>query len=274
MKVVTFSHKGKSPRLGLLEGESVVGVPWNGTLQGMITSGITPGRTSEVFPLSECRLLAPLYPGKIIGVGRNYAEHAAELGNEVPKEPLLFAKFSSSVIGDGETIKWRESLTTQVDWEGELAVVIGKRAYNITPEDAPKHIFGYTVANDISARDLQDKDGQWPRAKGMDTFCPLGPSVVLQSQIPDPQALTIVTKVNGETVQNGKTAEMIHNVYALVSHCSKAFTLEPGDLILTGTPSGVGKGMNPPRFLKDGDEVTVTIEEIGTLTNRCQIIKD
>lgn len=272
MKVVYFSHQGKSPIVGTLEDDTIIAAPWAGSLLALIESGITAGRTSNRYPLSECKLLAPIRPGKILCVGRNYAAHAAETGSDVPEKPLLFSKFGSSVIGTDETITWHESMTTQVDWEAELAVVIGKRAKNITAEEAPEYIFGYTIANDISARDLQDNDGQWTRAKGLDTFAPLGPYIVTKSEVPDPQALSVKTTVNGEVMQDGNTKDMVHSVYALVAYCSQAFTLDAGDVILTGTPAGVGKGMKPPRYLKDGDVVSVEIEGLGTLTNPCKVL--
>jgi 2-keto-4-pentenoate hydratase/2-oxohepta-3-ene-1,7-dioic acid hydratase in catechol pathway len=217
-------------------------------------------------------LVAPLIPSKILCVGRNYAEHARELGNDMPDKPLIFSKFPSSVIGSGEVIRWRGALTQKVDWEGELGVVIGQRVKDISEDEALEAVFGYVIANDVSARDLQDSDKQWSRAKGMDTFCPLGPYIVTKDEVPDPHALTIETYVNGERMQHGSTADMFFRVPYLVAYLSQAFTLEPGDLILTGTPAGVGKGMNPPRFLQDGDEVQVTIEPLGTLVNRCHVI--
>jgi 2-keto-4-pentenoate hydratase/2-oxohepta-3-ene-1,7-dioic acid hydratase in catechol pathway len=274
MKIVYFSHRGKTPNVGILEDDTIIATPWLGTLITLMESGITPGRTSQRYPLSECKLLAPLRPGKILCIGRNYAAHAAETGSAVPEKPLIFAKFGSGVIGEGEAITWKESITTQVDWEGELAVVIGKRGKDLTAEAAPNYIFGYTIANDVSARDLQDSESQWARAKGMDTFCPLGPYIVARSEIPDPQVLSVKTLVNGEVMQDGNTRDMIHGVYDLVAYCSQTFTLDPGDLILTGTPAGVGKGMKPPKYLKDGDTVSVEIENIGTLTNTCKVIAE
>jgi 2-keto-4-pentenoate hydratase/2-oxohepta-3-ene-1,7-dioic acid hydratase in catechol pathway len=185
---------------------------------------------------------------------------------------LLFAKLNTSVIGDGDMITWSESITTQVDWEGELGVVIGRTARNVREADAYNHIYGYTVGNDVSARDLQSNDGQWIRAKGLDTFGPLGPCLVTRDEIADPHQLTIMTSVNGEQLQYASTGLMLYKIPQLIAYCSRAFTLQPGDVILKGTPAGVGKGMKPPRFLKDGDEVSVTIDGIGTITNRCQII--
>lgn len=214
---------------------------------------------------------APLRPGKMLCVGRNYAEHAAELGNSLPDKPLIFAKYPTSVIGAGEAIRWRTEITNEVDWEGELAVVIGHEARQVTEAEALNYVFGYTVANDISARDLQATEGQWVRAKAQDTFCPLGVVVVTRDEIPDPHNLAISTRVNDEVMQDGNTSDMFFKVPYLVAYLSQTFTLEPGDIILTGTPSGVGKGMKPPRYLRDGDTVSVTIEGIGTLTNVCRV---
>ena len=269
MKLVTFSHPQRTG-VGILHDDSVTVTAWTGDLLSLLDAGITPNETSIRFPLSSVKLRPPLRPRKIIAVGRNYAEHAKELGNTAPSAPLLFSKLPNSVIGTGDTITWSEAVTQQVDWEAELAVVIGKRAAQVSVEDAMKFVYGYTAANDITARDLQETEPQWVRGKGMDTFCPLGPVIVTKNEIPDPHALSLTTTVNGETMQNGNTGDMIHRVDALVSYISQWITLEPGDVILTGTPSGVGKGMKPPRFLKDGDVVAVTVEGIGTLTNPCK----
>jgi len=266
LKLLSFISNSRT-HIGVLDGEQVYQVAWQEGVIGLIQRGITPNRTSRRFPLADVQLNPPLIPSKIIAVGRNYAEHAAELGNDVPSKPLLFAKLPSSVIGHGQPIRWNPELTQRVDWEGELAVIIGKRAHNITEAQAYDYIYGYTIANDITARDLQNSDEQWVRAKGMDTFCPLGPWIITKDEIPDPHNLTISTHVNGEQMQHANTGMMIYKIPQLIAYCSKAFTLMPGDVILTGTPSGVGKGMNPPRFLAPGDVVTVTIDGIGELTN-------
>jgi 2-keto-4-pentenoate hydratase/2-oxohepta-3-ene-1,7-dioic acid hydratase in catechol pathway len=229
--------------------------------------------TSEQFKLQNVPPLRfPYRPPKILCVGRNYPEHATELGNELPKSPLIFSKLPTSVIGDGDPIQWEASLTEQVDWEGELGVIIGTGGKNIREEDAMAHVFGYALANDVTARDLQERDKQWVRAKGMDSFCPLASYVVTADEIPDPHALTIETFVNGERVQHGSTGEMFFKIPFLIAYLSRTFTLESGDLILTGTPAGVGKGMKPPRFLAHGDTVSVRIAEIGTLTNPCVVL--
>jgi len=228
--------------------------------------------TGIVDKLANVRVLPPLQPGKILAIGRNYAEHARELDNEVPSEPLVFAVMPSAVIGDGDVIEWEADMTAQVDWEGELAVVIGETARKVSEAEALEYVFGYTIANDVSARDLQTRDKQWTRAKGLDTFCPLGPVIVTADEIPDPHKLRILTTVDGDEKQNGSTADMIFDVPFLIAHLSRAFTLHPGDIILTGTPAGVGKAQDPPQFLGDGSVVSVEIPGIGKLTNRCRVL--
>jgi 2-keto-4-pentenoate hydratase/2-oxohepta-3-ene-1,7-dioic acid hydratase in catechol pathway len=277
MRLVTYAPKDKptATQVGILEGGAISPVKnWQGDLSTLIAYGVKPEKAGKKIKRDAVYLRAPLRPGKIICVGRNYGAHAAELGNTVPEKPLLFSKFPSSVIGDGQFICWHPTLTEQVDWEGELAVVLGLGGWNIPEAEAMDHVYGYTVANDVSARDLQSGDGQWTRAKGLDTFAPLGPCILTADAVPDPHNLTIKTTVNGEVMQNGSTGDMIYNIPQLIAHCSRAFTWEPGDVLLTGTPSGVGKGMTPPRFLNDGDEVSVTIDPIGTLTNPCMVWSD
>ena len=257
--------------IGLLENGKVVLLDASDMREVMVDkAALKPSSKTET--LNRLTILPPLMPGKILAIGRNYAEHARELNNEVPAEPLVFAVMPSAVIGDGDLVEWEAELTAQVDWEGELAVIIGKTARRVSQADALDYVFGYTIANDVSARDLQTRDKQWTRAKGLDTFCPLGPVVVTSDEIPDPQNLRIVTTVDGVEKQNGSTADMIFPVSFLIAHLSRAFTLNPGDIILTGTPSGVGKAMNPPEFLGQGSEVSVEIAGIGKLTNRCRVI--
>jgi 2-keto-4-pentenoate hydratase/2-oxohepta-3-ene-1,7-dioic acid hydratase in catechol pathway len=222
-------------------------------------------------PLSELRLLAPVpRPGKVIAIGRNYRDHAAESGSEPPPAPLIFAKFPTSVVGPGADIRWNIGLTTQVDYEAELGVVIGATAREVGPEDALSYVLGYTCLDDVSARDLQFGDGQWTRGKSLDTFCPIGPVVVSGDEIGDGADLAIRCLVNGEERQSARTSDLYFGVAEIVSHCSKAFTLEPGDIIATGTPAGVGAFRKPPVWLADGDEVVVEIEGIGRLANRCR----
>lgn len=206
-------------------------------------------------------------PGKIVAIGLNYMDHVREAKMEPPARPLVFTKFTTSVIGDGDPIVIDRAITERVDWEVELAVVIGRAMTRVAIDDALDHLAGYTVANDVSARDVQFSDGQWVRGKSLDTFCPLGPRVVPASEIADPQALGLRTRVNGETVQDSTTAEMVFGVAELLSFCSHSFTLEPGDVVLTGTPWGCGEFMDPVRSLGHGDVVEVEIDGIGTLRN-------
>ncbi|MFY9746036.1 MAG: fumarylacetoacetate hydrolase family protein [Acidobacteriaceae bacterium] len=212
----------------------------------------------ERVPFATVKLLAPVVPSKIVCIGRNYREHAAELGNEVPKEPLLFLKAPSAVIAAEDAIRI-PALSQRVDFEGELAVVIGKKATRIWPDEDPKkYIRGYTIVNDVTARDLQKSDGQWSRAKGFDTFCPMGPLVTDEV---DPEAgLVVETRLNGEVKQHGTTSDLIFGIAALLRHITAAMTLLPGDVIPTGTPAGVAP-------MQRGDRVEVTVEGIGTLGN-------
>jgi 2-keto-4-pentenoate hydratase/2-oxohepta-3-ene-1,7-dioic acid hydratase in catechol pathway len=223
-------------------------------------------------PLEELQLLAPVSrPRKVVAIGRNYREHAAEEGAEPPTAPLIFAKFPTSVIGPGDSICWDPALTTQVDYEAELGVVIGRRARRLTREQALDAVLGYTCLNDVSARDLQFGDGQWTRGKSLDSFCPMGPVLVTTDELGDAGDLAIGCTVNGEVRQAARTSDLYFGVAEIVSHCSQAFTLEPGDVIATGTPAGVGVFRKPPVWLAPGDEVVVEIERIGRLVNRCSL---
>jgi 2-keto-4-pentenoate hydratase/2-oxohepta-3-ene-1,7-dioic acid hydratase in catechol pathway len=214
----------------------------------------------EPMPLSAAELLAPVTPSKIVCVGRNYRDHVKELGNEMPAEPLLFLKAPSSLLSPGGVVRM-PAVSARVDFEGELALVIGRRIRNLKEEDWRSAVRGYTAANDVTARDLQNKDGQWSRAKGFDTFCPVGPLV---SDELDPEAgVALETRVNGELRQHGSTLDFIFPIPRLLSYITAAMTLEAGDLVLTGTPAGVGP-------LKAGDRVEVSIAGLGTLTNTFQ----
>lgn len=229
--------------------------PWQG---GAPTGEVIGGVDDEgnPAPASGARRLAPASPAKILCVGRNYKAHASELGNEVPPEPLLFLKPSSSILDPEGAIELPpRSISERVDHEAEIGVIIGKSARRVSREDAAAHIFGYTLVGDITARDLQKKDGQWTRAKGMDTFCPVGPVVVTGLEA---QALAITCRVNGEQRQHGTTADMIFSIADLIAYASRVMTLEVGDLLVTGTPSGVGP-------LAAGDSLEIAVAEIGTL---------
>jgi 2-keto-4-pentenoate hydratase/2-oxohepta-3-ene-1,7-dioic acid hydratase in catechol pathway len=205
-------------------------------------------------------------PGKIVCVGLNYRDHAEEQGAELPEEPLLFAKFTTSLIGPGEPIVI-PPIVTEADYEAELGVVIGSAAKGVSKENALEAVRGYLCGNDVSARNLQFKDGQFTRGKSPDTFCPIGPELVPAAEVPDPQALRIRAIVSGEVLQDSTTANMIFGVDEIIAHASQTATLEPGDLILTGTPAGVGVFRKPKRLLEDGDTVTIEIEGLGELTN-------
>ena len=213
--------------------------------------------TGQRWALADVRLLAPIFSSKVIGVGRNYAEHAAELGNELPGEPLLFIKPNTSVVGPRDLISYPRQ-SNDVQFEGELAVVIRRICKDVPAERARDVVFGYTVGNDVTARDLQRKDVQFTRAKGFDSFCPLGPWVETDLDFSD---LEVTTTLNGETRQRGRTSQMIFDVPTLIAYISSVMTLLPGDVILTGTPSGVGP-------MQPGDDVAVTVEGIGTLSNK------
>jgi 2-keto-4-pentenoate hydratase/2-oxohepta-3-ene-1,7-dioic acid hydratase in catechol pathway len=226
----------------------------------------------EGAPIADLRLLAPVpQPRKVVAIGRNYRDHAAESGAEPPPAPLIFAKFPTSVVGPGAEIRWDTAVTTQVDYEAELGVVIGTAARNVSVPDALSFVLGYTCLDDVSARDLQFGDGQWTRGKSLDTFCPTGPVIVTGDEIADARDLAIRCLVNGEQRQAARTSDLYFGIAEIISHCSKAFTLEPGDIIATGTPAGVGAFRTPPLWLADGDEVVVEIEGIGRLVNRCRV---
>ncbi|HEX7471532.1 MAG TPA: fumarylacetoacetate hydrolase family protein [Candidatus Limnocylindrales bacterium] len=243
-----------------------------GALLAALRSAADPARiAAQGGSLDGLELLAPVpRPGKVVGIGRNYREHVDEEGADRPTAPLVFAKWPTSVVGAGAEIRWDPGLTRQVDWEAELGVVIGRRARGVAEIDALDYVFGYTCLNDVSARDIQFGDGQWVRGKSLDTFCPMGPALITADEIGDPQDLAIACSVGSERVQDARTSQMYFGVAAIVSYCSASFTLEPGDVIATGTPGGVGVFRDPPRYLGDGDVVTVEIERIGRLVNVCR----
>lgn len=250
MRIARFSHDD-AIRFGIVDGTDLVVLAGDPLFAGFETTG-------ERVPLGEVALLAPVIPrSKVIGIARNYRDHAAELGNEVPAEPMMFLKPNTSVIGPGDAIV-RPAQSERTDYEGELAAVIGRVAKNVSVEDALDYVFGYTIGNDVTARDLQKTDGQWARAKGFDTFCPLGPAI--ETEFTPSADVRIVTRVNGEARQDGTLGAMVHSVAEFISYASHAFTLLPGDVILAGTPAGVGP------FVA-GDIVEVEITGLGTLRN-------
>jgi 2-keto-4-pentenoate hydratase/2-oxohepta-3-ene-1,7-dioic acid hydratase in catechol pathway len=232
-----------------------------------LTFRLTHGRATalglgfEPLPLSAAILLSPVTPSKIVCVGRNYREHVKEMGSKLPSEPLLFFKPPSSLLAPGGIVRM-PAASARVDYEGELALVVGRRVHNLKAENWRDAIRGYTLANDVTARDLQAKDGQWSRAKGFDTFCPVGP--IVSDELDPVSGLTLETRVNGELRQHGSTLDFIFSIPELLAYISSIFTLEPGDLILTGTPSGIGP-------LKAGDLVEVSIPGLGVLANTVQL---
>ena len=250
MRIARFAHQD-AIRFGIVDGTDLVVLAGDPLFAGFETTG-------DRVPLGEAALLAPVIPrSKVIGIARNYRDHAAELGNEVPAEPMMFLKPNTSVIGPGDAIV-RPPQSERTDYEGELAAVIGRVAKNVSTEDALDYVFGYTIGNDVTARDLQKTDGQWARAKGFDTFCPLGPAI--ETEFTPSGEVRIITRVNGEVRQDGTLGEMVHSVAEFISYASHAFTLLPGDVILAGTPAGVGP------FVA-GDTVEVEITGLGVLRN-------
>jgi 2-keto-4-pentenoate hydratase/2-oxohepta-3-ene-1,7-dioic acid hydratase in catechol pathway len=251
MQIVRFEQRGRSA-YGILEGEKI-SVLWGPPYEGGLAN-----TTGEVLSLPEVTLLAPCEPSKIIALGWNYRAHADELGNPVPDEPLIFMKPASAVIGPDEAIVY-PAMSRQVDYEAELAVVIGKTARHVPEDKALEYVLGYTCFNDVTARDLQRKDGQFTRAKGFDTFAAMGPWI--ETAIPDPGHLTVEAYLNGERRQHSDTSYLIFGVAALISFISRIMTLLPGDVIATGTPSGIGP-------MQVGDVVEIRVEKIGTLRNQ------
>jgi 2-keto-4-pentenoate hydratase/2-oxohepta-3-ene-1,7-dioic acid hydratase in catechol pathway len=272
MKIAQF-HEGHTIRLGVIKEDTLLPIQFKGSMTDFIVSGEGPRPMGKSIALAEVRLAPPIHnPSKIIAIGLNYRDHAQESKGKVPLIPLLFAKFPNTLIGHGDLVQWDTHVTKKVDFEAELAIIIGKNAKDCSEKEAMAAVFGYTCANDVSARDLQFSDGQWVRGKSLDTFCPLGPWIVTKDEISDPQSLEIQCRINGKLMQDSNTGQMIFPVSNLVRFLSRHFTLNPGDIILTGTPSGVGAFQDPSIYLKDEDEVTIEIEGIGRLVNRCRTI--
>jgi len=290
MKLITYTGP-EGPKLGAIEANTGHIIDLHAASSGQLPADMLAflergdeamNLTSEILtrddlaPFSQsfdqARLLAPiLNPSKIMAIGRNYAAHAHEQKMEPPKSPVIFAKYPSAIIGPNGVITWDNALTQKVDFEAELAVIIGKAARNVTEDEALNYVAGYTVCNDVSARDLQFSDKQYTRGKSLNTFCPLGPWLVTRDEIPDPQALRLKAILNGQVMQDATTGDMIFGVAHLIAFMSRAFTLFPGDVITTGTPAGVGVFRDPPIFLKDGDEIVIEVEGIGQLRNICTL---
>ena len=272
MKITQYLLDGET-HLGLIEEDRLHPLRFQGDMIDFIEGPSKVEKTTESpLPLHQVRF-APVVnnPSKIIALGLNYLDHARESKGTIPKAPLIFAKFPNSLVGHKELISWRREITKKVDFEAELAVIIGKKAYRCEEKEAMDYVFGYCCANDVSARDLQFGDGQWVRGKSLDTFCPLGPWIVSRDEIPDPHSLKIRTVLNGTTMQDSNTSLMIFQIPRVIHFLAAHLTLMPGDVILTGTPHGVGAFREPSIYMKDGDEVVVEIEKIGRLVNRCKV---
>ena len=272
MRLVTYVADGGQPRVGVVVEDVIAPLECDGMLE-LIAGGeeelirLVDGARGSV-PLADVRLRAPvLNPGKIICIGLNYRDHAAESGMEIPPVPVVFAKWANALCGHGDPIRI-PPITSKVDYEAELAVVIGRPGRDIPADQALDHVFGYTNLHDVSARDLQfSEGGQWTHSKALDTFAPMGPYLVTKDDVPDPGALRIRCILNGETMQDSSTSELIFPVPELIAFLSRGLTLECGDVISTGTPAGVGQSRTPPVYLRAGDEVTVEVQGLGALTN-------
>jgi 2-keto-4-pentenoate hydratase/2-oxohepta-3-ene-1,7-dioic acid hydratase in catechol pathway len=294
MKFITYIYNG-SEQTGILDGSRVYPLDLLPDLKGFsmldliavfddhlleTLKAMIITRAAVALPLDAIILRSPIpYPRRnVFCLGKNYVDHVREIkmtataNTDIPDAPIYFSKIAWPAAADGDDITFSYNATSQVDYEVELALIIGRDGINIKAEDAEDYIFGYTVANDVSARDLQGQHRQWFKGKGLDTFCPLGPAIVHKSAIPAPVRLAIQCRVNGELRQDSNTGNMIFDIPFIISDLSKGMTLKAGDIICTGTPSGVGMGFDPPRFLADGDLVECFIEIIGTLTNRIKVV--
>ena len=288
MKLLTFAVGGKA-RPGVLRDDRVVdleaaGLPAgpNGGLLEIARGGdamlkkvakVLKDAKAKSYELSKVKVLPPIrQPSKIVAVGLNYIDHCKEANLPVPTEPVLFSKFTTSICGPYDELTWPAGVTKEVDYEVELGVVIGKRARDVEEAAALEYVMGYTVVNDVSARDLQFLGAkQWDRGKSLDTFCPYGPYIVTRDEIPDPHVLKVRTILNGKEMQNSNTKNLIFNVNKIIAYASQGTTLLPGDMIPTGTPFGVGFSRKPPVFLKDGDECVCEVEKVGSIRNKIRV---
>jgi 2-keto-4-pentenoate hydratase/2-oxohepta-3-ene-1,7-dioic acid hydratase in catechol pathway len=274
MRLTQFKTKiSDDKRLGMLKGDAIVDITEiapdmlslikQGSSALLAADKLTP---KSAYALDAVEYLPVVDAGKVVAIGRNYHDHAVEGGSEPPKSPLIFTKFTNSITAHNAKVTLH-AISEQIDFEAELAVIIGKRASKAPQEEALDYVFGYSCLHDVSARDLQFGDGQWVRGKGLDGFCPIGPFITTKDEIADPQALKIEGILNGEVMQSSSTKMMIFNVAYLIHYITQGITLEPGDVIATGTPEGVGVFRKPPVLLKDGDVFDVVIEKVGTLRN-------
>lgn len=273
MRIAQF-YQDNQIHLGIIENQGqLTPIDFQGDMIDFIMTSHEYKSTGHPIPLDEVSWAPPLsFPPKILAIGLNYHAHIEEGNEKIPKTPIIFSKLLSSLTGHKGEITWNPALTNKVDFEAELAVIIGKKSYDCPEEEVMDIIFGYACANDVSARNLQFGDGQWLRGKSLDTFCPLGPWIATRDEIPDPHSLEIKSWLNGDLMQHSNTGRMIFKIPSLLSFLSKSFTLMPGDVILTGTPEGVGAFRDPPVFMKEGDEIIIDIKGIGKLENRCKTL--
>ena len=265
MRLATFQRGESTPQAGIIENDRITGTGLD--MISVIEAGATPAATGAAYLLSDVKLLAPIpRPPKFICVGLNYRDHAREAGLEIPSIPTIFSKFSNVVIGPGDSIVLPR-VSKRPDYEAEFAFVIGRGGRNIPAARALEHVFGYTIVNDVSARDYQMSTSQWLMGKTFDTFAPMGPWIVTRDEIADPHSLDLSLEIGGEILQHSNTRELVFGIPALVEYISSVVTLEPGDIVSTGTPGGVGFARKPPRYLRSGDEVIIRIQGIGELRN-------
>jgi 2-keto-4-pentenoate hydratase/2-oxohepta-3-ene-1,7-dioic acid hydratase in catechol pathway len=271
MKLVSFTHNGGAIRGGVLQGEFVQPLrptQWDDVLAHITSGKQAPWVEGDPIPRAEIELVAPLQkPPRIFGIGLNYREHAAESKMKVQAVPTVFMKLASSIVGTGAEVLLPPE-ATDPDYEAELAVVIGKGGHHIAAADWEQHVFGYTIVNDVSARGVQLATSQWTLGKSFPTFTPMGPFITTRDEVPDPHELDIQLTLNGEVMQSANTRDLIFRIPELIAYLSSIVPLEPGDIISTGTPPGVGLGRTPPRWLRDGEEMVIRIERLGTLVNR------
>jgi 2-keto-4-pentenoate hydratase/2-oxohepta-3-ene-1,7-dioic acid hydratase in catechol pathway len=265
MRLVTFLQDGGPAQAGIISGDRISGL--GSDMLSVITSGKPPAPAGRSYDLRDITLLAPIpHPPKLICVGLNYRDHAAETKMEIPPVPTIFNKFPNVVIGPGANIVLPK-VSERPDYEAEFAFVIGRGGRHIPASRAMEHVFGYTIVNDVSARDYQMATSQWLMGKTFDTFAPMGPWIVTADEIANPHSLDISLEIGGERLQSSNTRELIFKIPELIEFISKVVTFEPGDVVITGTPAGVGFARKPPRYLKPGDQVSITVEGIGTLMN-------
>src|ERR1700686_5810888 len=263
MRLVTFQQPGSAPEAGIVEGNRVQGLGVD--MISICAAGRVPDARGPSFDLAAVKLMAPVpRPPKLICVGLNYRDHAAESKSEIPKVPTIFSKFSNVVIGPGDPIVLPKA-SRKPDYKAEFAFVIGRGGHHIPAAQALDHVLGYTIVNDVSARDFQTATTQWLMGKTFDTFAPMGPWIVTKDEIADPHALDLTLEIGGEILQHSNTRELVFGVPALIEFISSVVTLEPGDVVATGTPAGVGFARKPPRYLRDGDEVVIRVQGIGEL---------